>query len=192
MTLKPTLKLIIVFVLLIACVGCAFNFELTSQRTALENQILGSYKEIEDDVVLASSVRGVDASGNRRTTPDLSEMQEKALRAKQNQDFNRDDLDELKVDQLLGERADGTLGILPEGVGGFASANPAKKRLAEVLIAEENKDRQTIWHRTVQSNENLSEKDMPEVRKTFAKIARDASPAGTWIQDETGNWLQKR
>lgn len=42
--------------ILFACAylsGCAFNFDVTSQRTALENQVMGSYKELEDELVMS-------------------------------------------------------------------------------------------------------------------------------------------
>ena len=38
----------------VAATSCSFNFELTSQRTALENQILGNYKELDDDLIVAN------------------------------------------------------------------------------------------------------------------------------------------
>lgn len=170
--------------------GCAFNFELKSQRTSLENQILGSYKAIDDDVVLASSVRALDKDGKTKKD-EKSEFAQKAIRAKQNQEFNRDDLDEMKIDQIVGEGADGFIAILPDSIGRLKAAKPSQQNLAIVLVEEENRDREIIWQRMIDQSENLNAKDLAEVRKTYAKLQREASPAGSWIQDESKKWQQK-
>jgi len=170
--------------------GCSFKFEVTSQRTALENQVMGSYKELDDDVVMSSSVRALDASGNKKAV-ELSTLQERAVAARQNQEFNRDDIDELKSAQIIGELRDGTIAILPAGVGLADRATESQRALARLLVADENRDRAVIWSRIVQSNENLSSGDMPEVQRTFARSQRDQAKTGHWIQDESGKWLQK-
>jgi len=171
--------------------ACSFKFEITSQRTALENQVMGSYKEIDDDVILMSSVRGVDQDG-KTTSHEVSDNQLAAVRAKQNQEFNRDDLDELKAAQIIGEAPDGTITVLPAGVGSAEKAPPPQLSFARALIAEENRDRQSIWRRIVQSNHSLTEKDLPEVRRTFARMQFDSGQPGHWFQDDNGNWQQKK
>jgi hypothetical protein len=62
---------------------------------------------------------------------------------------------------------------------------------AKTLVEEENRDRQTIWARIVQSNPNLSAKDLPEVRRTYARMRFDEGSVGQWFQDEKGQWRQK-
>lgn len=171
--------------------SCAFNFELKSQRTSLENQILGSYKEIDEDVILASSVRSLDKDGKAKVV-ERSDLAEKAIRAKQNQEFNRDDIDELKVDQIVGESFDGAIIVLPDTFGRMKAAKPVQQKLAEVLLEEENRDRAIIWQRMIDQNENLQAKDLAEVRKTYAKVQREASPEGSWIQDDSQTWKQKQ
>lgn len=163
--------------------ACTFNFEVTTQRTALENQVMGSYKELEDDLVLMSAVRapkaGVAVSQNRQ----------RALDARQNQDFNRDDLDELKSKGVVGETNDGTIVVVSKGGGSAAGGiDPA---LVATIVDEENRDREVIWRRIIESNQNLSAKDLPDVRKTYAKMQREAAQPGHWYQDETGAWVQR-
>ena len=158
--------------------GCTFNFELTSQRTALENQVLGSYKELEDDVVLASSVR---APGGKKLV--LSASKRRAVDARQNQDFNRDDIDEMKDLELLGEANDGSLALLPKA---------KETKLTAQLLAEENTNRAEIWNRVIDANSNLSATDLPQIRKTYAKMQRDAVAKGQWFQDNAGVWLRKQ
>src|SRR5688572_5441341 len=119
--------------------SCTFNFEVTSQRTALENQVMGTYRELEDDLVLISAVRAPKAGAA------VSPHRQRALDAKQNQDFNRDDIDELKTIGVLGETAGGTVALLPPSIG--KAADSAAARLAAQLVVEENRDREVIWKR---------------------------------------------
>src|SRR5690606_18823022 len=80
--------------------GCAFSFDVTSQRTALENQVMGTYKELDDELVLSGAVRG-NGAAVKPVSP--------AVQARQNQMFNADEIAELKAAGLLGEGADGYL-----------------------------------------------------------------------------------
>lgn len=169
------------FALVMALAGCTFNFELTTQRTALENQVMGAYKELDDDLILVSSVRG-----GKQAKTEMSPGHRRALDARENQEFNRDDIDELKDKQIVGETAGGTLALVPKAAGDAKDV-----QLAQTLVAEENRDREEIWKRIIESNENLSAKDLPEVRKTYAKLQRDTTRPGQWLQDESGNWQKK-
>ena len=171
-------------------VSCSFNFELTSQRTALENQIMGSYEELESDVVLSSSVRGVDKNGKTKKIP-ISDLKAEAILARQNQEFNLDDLMELKDNQIIGEGSDGLVTILPESVGEVKTAPNAKINLAKQICAEENSSRAIIWRRIIDTNVSLSQGDLAEIRYTFARLQRDTAKKGQWTQAENGSWLQK-
>jgi len=170
--------------------GCSFKFELTAQRTALENQILGSYKELDSDVVLVSSVRSLDATGTKKDVQ-ISDLQLAAVKARQNQDFNRDDIDELKDGQILGETNDGRLALLPAGRGLGAAAKPEDRKLAEVLLFEENRDRQVIWQRVIQQNQELGAQNLKDVIKEFVKMQRQAAKPGHWYEDDRNQWQQK-
>lgn len=175
--------------LLSALTGCTFNFDVTSQRTALENQVMGSYKELDDDLILVSSVRG---SRKPAATAQLSPEKRRALDARENQEFNRDDIDELKDRQILGEAASGELALVPDHPGRTGDAVAAKvMQLAKALVDEENRDRAVIWRRIIDANANLSANDLPDVRRTYAKLQRDQARPGQWLQDEAGVWRQK-
>ena len=162
--------------------ACAFNFALTSQRTALENQVMGTYAELEDDLVLVASVRG-----NGQTERPLT-LKEKASIATQNRKFNQDDVDELKEKGLLGEDKAGSL-VIRAGEGDESDA--ATMKLANILVDEENRDRSVQWNYTIASNDNLTSADLQNVREAFAKLQRDKARPGEWIQLEDGKWIQK-
>lgn len=163
--------------------GCAFNFALTSQRTALENQVMGTYAELEDDLVLVASVRS-DGTAKPMT------LREKASYATQNRKFNEDDVDELKAKGVLGEEKSGRL-IIRNIEGGDAAADEAVAKLAGILTEEENRDRKIQWDYTIASNENLTASDLGNVREAFAKLQRDRAKPGEWIQLEDDRWIQK-
>ncbi|MEZ4742754.1 MAG: DUF1318 domain-containing protein [Bdellovibrionota bacterium] len=161
--------------------SCAFKFEVTSQKTALENQILGQYKELEDDLILNSSVRG-DEDNIKLTPVEL---------AKQNQKFNLDDIDELKRNEIIGEANTGELEILPITAGKRKDATHFQIKLSKILVAEENKDRKTIWLHIIANNKNLTKNNLKEVQLSFANQIAQESPIGYWIQNKNGTWEKK-
>ena len=166
--------------------GCTFNFDVTGQRTALENQVMGSYRELDDDLILASSVRAVKA--NKKV---LSTSRQNGVDAKLNQQFNQDDLAELEDLEILGESSNGAVVLLPTTVSHKPPSTKAQLELAKQIIDEENRDRASIWQRIIESNPNLAAKDLPQVRKTYANIRRQALTPGQRYQDEAGIWLKK-
>lgn len=172
--------------------GCTFNVDVTTQRTALENQVMGSYRELEDDLILASSVRGGKKQAKvKAKDQEASPSKMRALDARENQQFNRDDLDELKDKGILGEAAAGTVTMLPAGLASGPAPDAGDTKLARMLVDEENADRATIWQRIIESNPNLSDKDLPEVKKTYAKMQQAQSTKGQWYEDDAGKWERK-
>ncbi len=59
-------KIIVAFLLLFlsACSNLVqVKIDVVDQRTSLENQVLGSYNEIQNDTILLASVRSIDEKG---------------------------------------------------------------------------------------------------------------------------------
>ena len=88
--------------------GCAeklvdVNVTIVDQKTALENQILGSYEELGSEVLLLASVRSVDEEGKLKPVIEVPKGKRKALRAMQRQEFNRDDIKGLKILHVQGK-----------------------------------------------------------------------------------------
>jgi hypothetical protein len=69
------------------------NVTIIDQKTALENQILGSYEELGNEVLLAS-VRSVDEQEKLKPVIEVPKGKRLALKAMQRQEFNRDDIRE--------------------------------------------------------------------------------------------------
>ena len=70
---RPCLKLIVASVFFLSgCTLADVKVNVVSQRTALENQVLGSYNSLSDEVLLVASVRGVEPSGTIKPLPDAA------------------------------------------------------------------------------------------------------------------------
>jgi uncharacterized protein YdbL (DUF1318 family) len=153
-----------------------------ARKTQLENQILGTFDRLEDEVILASSVRGEQAG----TAAKLSPLQREALEAMLDREFNRDDIDALKAQQVLGEGNDGMLVLLTP------PADPKEAQRAKALVERDNRDRQLIIQRVVQINRELSDKDLPLVRRLFYRLNVQAARPGDRVQQPDGQWTTVR
>lgn len=173
--------------------GCAeklvdVNVTIVDQKTALENQILGSYEELGNEVLLLASVRSVDEEGKLKPVIEVPKGKRKALKAMQRQEFNRDDIQEFKSTLCAGEGNDGLLKY-------FENERTLKdadyKKFVIAILKEENADRLTILQRIVATNEVFSEKDLPKVQNISASLNRDNALAGEKIQSDDGSWTIK-
>jgi uncharacterized protein YdbL (DUF1318 family) len=183
-----------VLAVLALAVGCGgplvdVNVTVVDQKTSLENQILGSYQELGDDMMLLASVRSVDKEGKLKSMPSLPPGKLKAIRAMQRREFNRDDIQTLKQSGVVGEGNDGLLVFFENE---RTQKDPTFKAFAQNQVKEENEDRLATLERVVAVNENLSEGDLPKVRKIAASLNRDNAKSGEKIQLETGAWSTKK
>ncbi|MFQ5450927.1 MAG: DUF1318 domain-containing protein [Nitrospinaceae bacterium] len=162
---------------------------IVDQKTALENQILGSYEELGNEILLLASVRSVDEEGKLKRVAQIPPGKLKAIRAMQRQEFNRDDIQMFKEIGAAGEGKDGLLVFFDNE----RTQNDAQfKKFVQTIIGEENQDRLAILRRTVATNEAFSDGDLPKVQKIFASLNRDNAKPGEKIQTEDGNWILKK
>lgn len=171
---------------LTACGGPLVGVTVVDERTALENQVLGTYQELNQEVMLVASVRYIDPKGKLKQTTELPPGKKEIARALQRISFNKDDLNRFKALGVLGENTEGGVTLLaPEKVP------PEEKAFLENLLKEENEDRLVVMQRVVETNETLTPQDLPRVHKMFAALNRDKAVKGEWIQLETEKWVQK-
>ena len=182
-----------IYIYFFCITGCAeklvdVNVTIVDQKTALENQILGSYEELGNEVLLLASVRSVDEEGKLKPVIEVPKGKRLALKAMQRQEFNRDDILEFKSTLCVGEGNDGRLKY-------FENERTLKdsdyKKFVVAILKEENEDRLTILERIVATNENFSDKDLPKVQKISASLNRDNAHAGEKIQSDDGAWSIK-
>src|SRR3989304_407720 len=139
---------------------------LVDTRTALENQVLGSYKELNREFVMIASVRSVDEKGMAEDRlKGMSASQRDAMKAMQAREFNRDDIDDFKRNGCVGENSVGLLDIFPCDK---AKGDPKYEGLLKDVVKEENESRMVIMKRVIIMNESLKESDLPNIQKVFA------------------------
>ena len=190
----------LIFLFLTVFSGCTLadvKVEMLSERTALENQVLGTYNALDSQMLLAASVRGVDSSGNINRPPEQSREQEETIQAMQIIDFHADDLDRFKRLGWVGENNQGLIepfdmdrDAVPEDLKEFAQRYSAEE--FDYVIQKINESREKIMMRVIYMNEDLRESDLPEVRTIFAKINAEKARPGEKIQDRDGTWQIKK
>jgi hypothetical protein len=167
---------------------------VVSERTSLENQVLGTYNSLSEELLLVASVRGVSPTGKIEARPERSPEQRDATRALETVSFHADDLESFKRLGWVGENREGLITPFPREIP--KSLPPDLKSFATLyneeefrqVIDEVNQSREVLMQRVVQTNENFTAKDLPAIRKVFAKINRQNSAPGTRVQAEDGSW----
>lgn len=179
--------------IIMSFIGCTARPEvqvtLVDTRTALENQVLGSYKELNREFVMIASVRSVDEKGMAEDRlKGMSASQREAVKAMQAREFNRDDVDNFKKNGCVGENNTGLLEIL---LCDRAKEDAKYEKLLSDVVKEENDSRTVIMKRVIIMNEGLKEEDFPKIQKVFARMNQDAAKTGELIQKEDGSWIKK-
>jgi len=166
------------------CSVKAPEVNITGEKTALENQVIGTYQQIEDDVWTLTSVRSTDSANK----PEVSAEKKRVLEAVQGRKFNKDDIDEFLQNGYVGENTQGFLELRDQDK--LANDIQLKTRVSKI-VENENNFRQTIMERIVLLNEQAAQAGEANVGKIFAKINQDNANVGAWIQIENGEWIKK-
>lgn len=90
-----------------------------------------------------------------------------------------------KAKGAVGETHDGNLA--PRDTG--ALGKDEKKQL-EALIEKENSDRAELYDE-IQSVNAITDRKQTRIRRLFGNAFRSNSPAGTWVESESGAWSRK-
>ncbi len=179
---------------LAGCTLAKVDVNVVSERTALENQVLGSYNALSDDVLLVASVRGVDPSGKIKTPPRKSREYQNAVDAMETLAFHGDDVDAFK---RLGWVGENNLGLLtpfpmnqekaPDDLKEFAARYPKGEFVS--VVEQVNRAREVVMMRVVETNADFTEKDLPRIKGVFAKLNRENALTGERVQKEDGSWM---
>lgn len=157
---------------------------VTGEKTALENQVIGTYEKIEEETWIVASVRSNQNQGQRK----ISAEQKRVLDAVQNRKFNKDEINEYKNDGLIGENSMGLLELRPATA---LKEDPELKKRVETLIQEENRDREVVMNRVIEINPEAAKADREKIFSIFARMNRDNEASGNWIQLPSGEWVKK-
>ena len=158
---------------------------VTGEKTALENQVIGTYEKIEQETWLVASVR---ASGGQRSRK-ISPEQQRVLDAVQNRKFNKDEINEFKREGVIGENLQGFLEERPHPK--MTADAEFRNRVIE-LLKEENHDREVIMNRVFELNDEAARSSKKEVYMIFAKMHRENTDTDCWIQLPSGDWVKKQ
>ncbi len=187
---------VILIVILSGCTLAEVQVDVLSERTTLENQVLGSYNALDREMLLTASVRGVDAGGNIRTPPRKSQEHKDAIAAMQVLDFHEDDLQAFKRLGWVGENNEGLIHAFPmdkenppEDLKAFSNRYMSEE--FDSVVALVNESRRIIMQRVIDLNENLTDAEMPEVARIFGKLNVENALPGQRVQMEDGSWTLK-
>jgi len=174
----------IMVLFVVNCSVKAPEVNVTGEKTALENQVIGTYAEIEQDAWTLASVR----SATPGQQPKMPAEKKKVFEAVQGRKFNKDDIDEFKKAEIVGEN---NLGLLEIRDSQKLESDPDLKNRVTKIVETENNYRKIIMARIIVLNESAAKAGNENVSRIFAKINQDNSEAGTWIQSVDGKWLKK-
>ncbi len=180
-----------------ACTLAEVDVTVMSERTTLENQVLGTYNSLDREMLLVASVRGVDSSGRVQDAPRMSGEHKDAITAMQVISFHEDDIDAFKRLGWVGENNRGLLtqfemskDSAPEGLNDFVERYTEDE--FSTVVFQVNQARESIMRRVIDMNENMSESDLPEIHRIFGSMNIDNAMPGEKIETRDGNWTVKK
>ena len=187
---KTLFGIIIIVLSISACTIKPPEINITSEKTALENQMFGEKARISSDpsTSIAAWAALENYSWAEDEEPDLAEYRDEfrkrrltlaQIRRKTMSEYIYD----LKKQGLLGESYDGKLVVMPDSVGGDS-------QLAKITQAE-NDDRQIILTYYFESHDMTDNMQKSAAWIEFAQVMARTSPDGTWLEDYEGHWSVK-
>jgi uncharacterized protein YdbL (DUF1318 family) len=183
-----TILMTIVLAGLLVVSSCSFKapeVRVTGEMTALEREVLGTYRQMEEDTWMVASTRSKGDAKEVKLSPEKKQV----LDAMQDQKFNKDDIEEFKKLGYIGENNTGFLDLRPVP---DLESDPEKAKMVSEIVGEENQAREVIMERVIQLNEKLKNAVKDNVTYIFAQMNQENSPVGTWIQQKLGEWVKKQ
>ena len=193
---KPFLLMLAAVAVCSGCTLAQVKVDVVSERTSLENQVLGTYNALDREMLLVASVRGVDTEGRVQAPPRQSREKQDVLLSMQILSFHEDDLQIFKRLGWVGENKEGLLTLFPmtkektpqelkEFVERYQEAEFAS------VVGKINAAREVVMRRVIALNETFTESDLPAVRGIFAKLNIENVGSGEKYQAEDGTWKVK-
>lgn len=193
-------KIICLLIGLILFGGCTLaelKVNVVSERTALENQVLGTYNSLTEEALLVASVRGVSPTGEIESRPEQSTEKAQAVDSMQVLGFHQDDIQNFKTLGWIGENNQGLITSfprqtkeVPQDLQEFAASYPQEEFAS--VVKEVNQARETIMQQVIRTNEQFTEQDLSKIRKVFWRMHVDQALPGEKIQTEDGTWTTKQ
>jgi len=164
------------------------DINLTGERTVTERQVIGEYRELEEDAWIVSSAQTSVAHG--RSQQMVVTGDEVLFRALKIREFHREKIMEYKEKGAIGEGNDGLLHYIQNS---YYENRPERKKQLLTVIEEENRARKTIFKRSMSAvDEEVDDARMDAFARRFAEEQRSMAQKGEWIQSENGRWVKKK
>lgn len=165
------------------------DIHLTGEKTVIERQMVGEYRELEKDAWIIASVKtGV---GDAKGAPPVLGGDEVLFRAMKIREFNSDKLRRYKDQGALGEGSTGLIAYISHRT--YEQDGEAKKLLMRV-VEDENNARRTIFRRSLEKAgiEKPGGEAIEAFGARFAEEQRALARRNDWIQEKTGQWVRKK
>jgi uncharacterized protein YdbL (DUF1318 family) len=177
-------RLTVVILVMSGCSIKAPEVRVTGEKTALEQEVVGTYHQMKEDTWMIASTRAVQSDSGVVISPE----KRRVLEAIQSQKFNKDDIDEFKKLGYVGENNRGFLDVRQSDA---LDIDPETKKLVQDVVLEENQNREIIIERVIELNDDLKNTGRENILAVFAQMNQENSLSGTWIQRTTGEWIKK-
>ncbi|MBN1499139.1 MAG: DUF1318 domain-containing protein [Spirochaetes bacterium] len=167
------------------------KIELTGEKTALERQVIGEYKELEEDAWIISSVQ-TNVAREQRNSQQASADQI-LFEAFKIREYHSEKIREYKNEGVIGEKSNGFIEYI-SFVNRKYENDKQEKNLITALIDEENKARYTIFRRSLVLSgiENPDEAQIRAFGEDFAVEQRSSALKDDYIQNRNGIWELKK
>ncbi len=181
-----TTRLLIVM-LLPACV--TIRTVSVDQKSTLEQQFIGEYEELTEDLQTVASVRAAaNGLGDAGDDPYA-----RALQARRVQLFYKDDIDKARARGCVGEALDGRMSSLKCRDAGGASTQPSSLPTIEPqsarLVTLENDAREALVEYALSKSTNLKETDRQLVWQAYRRVVLGTLKKGDLVQNNAGEWI---
>jgi hypothetical protein len=181
---------------LLAAGGCGLfttQIVVRGSQESLEQQVLGAFDHVSQEVYLLAGVRSIDPmTGAPTPPPPMTDSQSAALAAGRRIEYNRDDVLAFKRQGVAGEANDGLLVAFPDDMAKLKASDPRRYNLVTDVVREENEDRTVVMQRIVDTNPALSgAAGLDQVRSIMAARYRQDAEPGMKVQLPDGAWTTK-
>ncbi len=169
------------------------KIEVRGGQQSLEEQVLGAFDQVGQEVYVLAGVRSVDpVSGAPAPPPPMTESESLALSARRRMEYNRDDILSFERQGVAGEANDGLVVTFPDAMEKLKADDPRRYALVTDVVREENEDRAVVMQRIVDTNPELSgEQGLGQVRSILAARYRQDAEPGMKVQLPDGTWTTK-
>ncbi|HSV96736.1 MAG TPA: DUF1318 domain-containing protein [Spirochaetota bacterium] len=165
------------------------DIHLTGEKTVIERQIVGDYRELERDAWIISSVK-TDVARSRGPAVVMG-GDAALLGAVKIREFNEEKIRTYKDDGAVGEANSGMAVYMPQKK--YDSDAALKAALVRVL-EDENAARRVIFERSVARTGpgGPATGDVAAFGAAFAEEQAALAKRNDWVQDRTGKWVRKK